>query len=217
MNKVIIFGINDFAELAYYYLTNDSKYEVVAFCVNLNYIKNNNTLNNLPIIPFENIDETYPPDKYLFFAPMAPTRMNRDRESIYLKIKEKGYTLISYISSKAIILTETIGENCFILENNVIQPFVEISNNVILWSGNHIGHHSRIGESVMFTSHVVLSGNCIVEKYSFFGVNSTIRDGITIAEGSFISMSACITKNTTPWKMYTGNPCIESKKSTQLF
>ena len=138
MKKLIIFGTGDMASLAHFYFTNDSKYEVVAFCVNLNYIKNNNTLNNLPIIPFENIDETYPPDKYLFFAPMAPTRMNRDRESIYLKIKEKGYTLISYISSKAIILTETIGENCFILENNVIQPFVEISNNVILWSGNGV-------------------------------------------------------------------------------
>ena len=32
-NKVIIFGILDTAELAHYYLTNDSEYEVVAFTV----------------------------------------------------------------------------------------------------------------------------------------------------------------------------------------
>ena len=33
MNKVIVFGLQDFAELAHYYLTHDSDYEVVAFCV----------------------------------------------------------------------------------------------------------------------------------------------------------------------------------------
>ena len=171
----------------------------------------------LPVVAFEDIEKYFPPDSFLFFAPMSPTKMNRDREKIYNEIKIKGYKLISYISSKATVLTDTIGDNCFILENNVIQPFVEIGNNVILWSGNHIGHHSKISDSVMFTSHVVLSGNCVVEKFCFFGVNATIRDGITIAEGSFISMSTCIIRNTNPWKMYSGNPATESKKSTEIF
>ena len=217
MNKVIIFGLNNFAELAYYYLKNDSKYEVVGFTVNRYYTDKKQIFNGLPVVAFEDIEKYFPPDSFLFFAPMSPTKMNRDREKIYNEIKIKGYKLISYISSKATVLTDTIGDNCFILENNVIQPFVEIGNNVILWSGNHIGHHSKISDSVMFTSHVVLSGNCVVEKFCFFGVNATIRDGITIAEGSFISMSTCIIRNTNPWKMYSGNPATESKKSTEIF
>jgi acetyltransferase-like isoleucine patch superfamily enzyme len=99
-----------------------------------------------------------------------------------------------------------IGENCFIFEDNTIQPFVTIGNNVVMWSGNHIGHHSVIKDNVFFTSHVVLSGHCTVEPYSWLGVNATIRDGLTIAEGSLVAMGACLTKNTKSWGVYMGMP-----------
>jgi sugar O-acyltransferase (sialic acid O-acetyltransferase NeuD family) len=133
--------------------------------------------------------------------------MNKLRESIYLQAKSKGYNLISYVSSRASVFPDLqVGDNCFILEDNTIQPYAQIGNNVMLWSGNHIGHHSRIGDHTFFTSHVVLSGHCIVKPYSFLGVNATIRDGLTIAEGSLIAMGGCVTKDTEPWGVYKGSP-----------
>ena len=215
MAKVIIFGIQDFAELAHYYLENDSEHEVIAFCVNEKYIPEDRIFKNLPIVPFETVEKIYPASEYDFFAPMSPQQMNRLREKVYNDIKQKGYKLISYISSKATTFDNAIGDNCFILENNTIQPFSTIGNNVILWSGNHIGHHSVIKDHIMFTSHVVLSGHCVVENYSTLGVNATIRDGITIAEGTFVAMAASIIKNTEPWGLYKGNPAIKSEKSTK--
>lgn len=215
MAKIIIFGIQDFAELAHYYLENDSTHEVVAFSVNEKYLPEHKFFRGLPIVPFENIEHTYSNSEYAFFAPMSPIKMNMVREEIYFKIKEKGYSLISYISSKATLFKNEIGDNCFILENNTIQPFVTIGNNIILWSGNHIGHHSIIKDHVMFTSQVVLSGHCVVESYSTLGVNSTVRDGITLAEGTFVAMGACIIKNTELWSMYKGNPAIKSETSTK--
>lgn len=212
MAKVIIFGIQDFAELAHYYLTNDSDHEVVAFSVNEQYLPVQKHFHGLPIISFEKVEHIFPPDDFMFFAPMSPARMNRTREEIYLAIKEKGYNLISYISSRATVFNNLIGDNCFILENNTLQPFTNIGNNVILWSGNHIGHHGEIKDHVMFTSHVVLSGHCIVEKYCTFGVNSTIRDGLKIAEGTFVAMGASIIRDTEPWSLYKGNPAIKSDK-----
>lgn len=211
MAKIIIFGIQDFAELAYYYLQNDSEHEVVAFSVNRIFLPENKMFNGLPVVPFEDVENNYSTREFKFFAPMAPQKMNKLREGIYNSIKAKGYNLISYISTKATIFNSTIGENCFILENNTIQPYTTIGNNVILWSGNHIGHHSVIKDHVMFTSHVVLSGHCIVENYCTFGVNSTIRDGLTIAEGTFVAMSASIIKNTESWSIYKGNPAIKSE------
>jgi sugar O-acyltransferase (sialic acid O-acetyltransferase NeuD family) len=215
MAKIIIFGIQDFAELAHYYLKNDSQHEVVAFSVNEQYLPENKTFRGLPVVAFENIESQYPQLQYEFFAPMAPVKMNRLREEIYHAIKAKGYKLISYISSKATLFDNPVGDNCFILENNTIQPFTTIGNNVILWSGNHIGHHSAIKDHVMFTSHVVLSGHCTVENYCTLGVNATIRDGITLAEGTFVAMAASIIKNTEPWGLYKGNPGIKSEKSTK--
>ncbi len=215
MAKIIIFGIQDFAELAHFYLENDSEHEVVAFCVNQQYLPQETLFKGLPIVAFENVEALYPPTDFLFFAPLSPQKMNRIREKIYFEIKSKGYQLISYISSKATWFNNPIGENCFIFENNTIQPFVTIGNNVILWSGNHIGHHSVINDHVMFTSHVVLSGHCVVEKYCTLGVNSTIRDGITLAEGTFVAMAASIIKNTEEWSLYKGNPAVKSEKSTK--
>ncbi|MBT8273846.1 MAG: acetyltransferase [Bacteroidia bacterium] len=206
MKDVIIFGINDFAELAHYYLENDSDHSVTAFCVHEQYLPENTEFKGLPVVAFENVDSIYSPSNYSFFAPMSPSKMNSLRQKVYEAAKQKGYNFISYISSKATLFDNQIGENCFILEDNTIQPFTSIGNNVVLWSGNHIGHHCVIKDHVMFTSHVVLSGHCVVESNCFFGVNATIRDGLTIAEGSLIAMAASITQDTEPWSAYVGNP-----------
>lgn len=206
MKKVIIFGILDTAELAHWYLTNDTEFEVVAFTVHEKYI-NSKSFKDLPLISFEKINEIYPPSDYFLFAPMTGRNMNQLREEVYLEGKEKGYDYISYISSKATICDNEIGENCFILEDNTIQPFTKIGNNVVLWSGNHIGHHGVIKDHVFFTSHVVMSGHCTIESHCFFGVNSTIRDYSNISKGTLLAMGACLTKQTTQeWGVYVGSP-----------
>jgi len=144
--------------------------------------------------------------------------MNEVRAQKCGQAKALGYSLVNYVSSKATVWPgHQFGENCFILEDNTIQPFVEIGNNVVCWSGCHLGHHSIIRDSSFLTSHVVISGHCYVEKYSWFGVNSTIRDAIHIAEGTLVGMSACITKNTEPWSVNMGVPAkkVEGKSSLE--
>ena len=216
MARVIIFGIQDFAQLARFYLANDTDHEVSAFCVNREYLPKEGSFDGLPVIAFEDVETSHPSREFQFFAPMSPKGMNRVRKSVYEAIKAKGYDLISYVSSKATVFPGAqIGDNCFILEDNTIQPFTPIGNNVVLWSGNHIGHHGVIKDHVSFTSHVVLSGHCVVEPYSFFGVNATIRDGIKIAEGTFVAMSAAITRDTEPWGVYKGNPAQRGETSSK--
>jgi sugar O-acyltransferase (sialic acid O-acetyltransferase NeuD family) len=159
MKKVVIFGTGAFAEVAYFYFKNDSQFEIVAFTENKEFMKKEK-LYDLPIIPFEEIENIYPPSQYQLFIAVVYTKTNKIRERIFNEAKSKKYTLMSYVNSKAIIWGEIdMGENCFILENVVIQPFVKIGNNVIMWSGNHIGHHSIIGDHCFITSHVVVSGN----------------------------------------------------------
>ena len=219
MAKVVIFGVLDTSELAHYYLTDDSEHEVVAFTVSKEYLKET-SFKGLPVVAFEDIVELYPPSIYSLFAPMTARNINKLRERIYLEGKEKGYNFITYISSKATLFGNEIGENCFILEDNTIQPFTKIGNNVVLWSGNHIGHHSEIKDHVFFTSHVVLSGHCVIEPNCFFGVNATIRDYTKMGKGTLIAMVACLTKQETEeWSVYVGNPAkrLGDKKSYDLY
>jgi sugar O-acyltransferase (sialic acid O-acetyltransferase NeuD family) len=212
MMRVIIFGVADFASLAHFYLRHDTPHEVVAFSVNAEYLPAGGTFEGLPVVAFEEVEHKYPASAFAFFAPMSHRRMNRLREGVYNEIKAKGYELISYVSSRATVWPGAqIGDNCFILEDNTLQPYTPIGNNVVLWSGNHIGHHGVIRDHVLFTSHVVLSGHCTVEPFCFFGVNATIRDRLKIAEGSLIAMSASIIHDTEPWCVYKGTPAKKGR------
>lgn len=211
-SKVVIFGVLDTAELAHWYLENDSPYSVAAFTVNKEYLKED-TFKGLPVVPFEELEQHYPPSEYRLFTPMTGVKMNTLRKKIYEEGKAKGYDFISYVSSKATVCDNEIGENCFILEDNTLQPFTKIGNNVVMWSGNHIGHHGIIEDHVFFTSHVVLSGHCHVKERAWFGVNSTIRDYTTIGEGSLIGMGAMITKDTEPNGLYIGVPAKKQERT----
>lgn len=219
MAKVVIFGLLDTAELAHYYLTHDSDHEVVAFTVSKEY-RTESTFKGLPVVDFEELKTEFPPDEFHLFAPMTAKNMNKLREAIYNQGKQMGYDYISYVSSKATVCDNEIGENCFILEDNTLQPFTRIGNNVVLWSGNHIGHHGVIKDHNFFTSHVVLSGHCVVEPNCFFGVNATIRDYSTIAKGTLLAMGASLTsQQTEEWSVYVGNPAkkLEGKLSYKVY
>lgn len=203
MKKVVIFGNSNFAEVAHFYLSNDSPYEVVAFTVNQKNIVQDK-FHDLPVVPFEDIENLYPPDSFSMFIAIAYSQINKVRSKFYEEAKSKGYELISYVNSKVTQWGELeIGDNCFIFENVVLQPFVKIGNNVIIWSGDHIGHHSTIGDHCFITSHVVISGNVNIGSYSFLGVNSTIRDGISIGSQCVIGAGAVILKNTKDKEVYT--------------
>ncbi|MCK4332522.1 MAG: acetyltransferase [Thermoplasmatales archaeon] len=202
--KVVIFGTGSFAEVAYYYLMKDSPYDVVSFTADRDLIKMREKF-GLPVVPFEEVKKLYPPIEFKMFVAIAYSKVNKVREEKYQQAKEKGYELISYICSKAIVWDNVeTGDNCFIFEANVIQPFVKIGNDVIIWSGNHIGHHTTIGDHCFIASHAVISGHVKIEPYSFIGVNATIIEGITIDNECLIGAGALITKNTQEKGVYGG-------------
>jgi sugar O-acyltransferase (sialic acid O-acetyltransferase NeuD family) len=181
---------------------------VFAFTVTKEYLEGDH-FEGKPLVAFEDLTEKYPPGDYALFAPIVDSKL---RKSIYDQGKAMGYKFVTYIHPSATVAANAeIGDNCFIFEDNTIQPFVKIGNNCVLWSGNHIGHHGTVKDHVFFTSHVVLAGHCVVESFAYLGVNSTIRDATTIAEGTFVAMSAAITKNTEEWGLYMGIPAKKVK------
>jgi sugar O-acyltransferase (sialic acid O-acetyltransferase NeuD family) len=202
MAKVIVFGVSQWAELAHFYFTHDSEHEVVAFTLDRDYLEEPE-YKGLPVVAFEEVEQHYPPGEYAMFIPLSFKRMNHLRAEKYAAAKEKGYTLVSYVSSKATTFPDfACGDNCFIFEDNTIQPFVKIGSDVVMWSGNHIGHHSTIEDHVMITSHVVISGCCTIGAYSFFGVNATVRDETVIGNDTLVGMGVTILKDTQPFDVY---------------
>lgn len=139
------------------------------------------------------------------FVAISYSKLNQIRKDKFLEAKQKGYFCPSFVSSKATILNDgAIGENCFIFEDNTIQPFVTIGNNVTIWSGNHIGHHSTIKDHCFIASHVVISGGCTIGEQCFLGVNATLRDHVNIGDRCVIGAGALILGDTEPDGLYKG-------------
>lgn len=212
---VVVFGAGNIAELAHFYLTHDSPYQVVAFTVDAAYVKEP-TLCGLPVTAFEEVAARFPPATHQMFIAVSYSQVNEVRAAKYNEAKQKGYRLISYVSSHATYYGTPIGDNCFIFEDNTIQPFTRIGNNVTLWSGNHIGHHSVIGDHCFISSHVVISGGVTVEPYCFLGVNATVRDHVTIGQKCVVGMGSMITKSCEPEGVYVGVPAKRTGSSTEV-
>jgi sugar O-acyltransferase (sialic acid O-acetyltransferase NeuD family) len=200
--RVVVFGVGQWAELAHFYLTHDSPHEVAAFTVDRKYI-DSNEYKGLPVVPYDELEQHFAPREFKMFIPMSFKKMNHVRAEKYYDAVKRGYAVISYVSSKATTFPGFhCGDNCFILEDNTIQPFVKIGNNVVMWSGNHIGHHSIINDHVTITSHVVISGCCTIEPFCFFGVNATVRDETVIARETLVGMGATIVRDTKEFEIY---------------
>ncbi len=217
MAKIIIFGSGDIAQIANYYFQIDSPHEVVAFTINKSFITEN-SFEGKPIVAFEDITKQYPPSEYKLFIALSYSKMNKIRAEKYNEAKSLGYELVSYISSKCTNLSQfQHGDNCFIFEDNTIQPFVKIGNNVTLWSGNHIGHHSIIHDHNFVSSHVVISGHCVVESFCFLGVNSTIAHKVKLASGTLLGAGVVISKDTEANRVYVSDrPTMIEKTSDQI-
>jgi sugar O-acyltransferase (sialic acid O-acetyltransferase NeuD family) len=198
MAKIVLFGAGDIARLADFYFSTDSEHEVVAFTVDAEYLTGETFLGR-PLIPFDRIASIYPPSSFKMFVALSYAKMNQVREAKCHEARAAGYDLVSYVSSRCSFLTQyPIGDNCFILEDNTVQPFVRIGSNVTLWSGNHIGHDSTIGDHAFVSSHVVVSGHVQIGTNCFIGVNATIGNGITIAPFTLVGAGALIMKDTAP-------------------
>jgi len=216
--KLIIYGTGEFAAIAYEYFKHDSPYDVAAFTVERKFI-NKKTFYNLPIVPFEAIVRKYPPTKYDMFVALSYRQLNRLRSKYYSLAKKKRYKLASYVSSQAFVWhSAKIGDNCMILEHNVIQHGVTIGNDVFLWSGNHIGHRAYIANHVYIASHCVISGFTKIGAYSFLGINSSFNENLTIAPDTLIGSGTVVIKNTKRGGLYVGNPArLLEKSSYEVF
>jgi sugar O-acyltransferase (sialic acid O-acetyltransferase NeuD family) len=217
IRKIVIFGTGAAAELAWYYFTHDSAYTVAGFSVDKR-CRNTDIFCSLPVVDFETVENFFPPLDHSLFVAVGYAKMNAFRAGKVHQAQKKRYRLANYISTRATVFPDlTHVQNCFVLENNVIQPFVTIGSNVTIWSGSHIGHHSIIGDNTFISSQVVVSGGVRVGKNCFMGVNATVFEHLTISDYTLVAAGALINKDTEPYGVYIGAPARKTQKpSTAL-
>jgi sugar O-acyltransferase (sialic acid O-acetyltransferase NeuD family) len=217
MKPIIIFGKGLFTEIVNQYFSDTPGYEIAGFTLDDAYIEDATYLGK-PMLPFSEIEQSHPPDKYDMFISLSYTEMNKLRERKFQEAKAKGYYLRSYISPQCSMMSKyPIGENCFIFEDNTVQPFVKIGDNVILWSGNHIGHHTEIESHNFISSHVVVSGQCRIGPNCFIGVNASIGHGVSLGRENLIGAGSIITKDTGEREVWVPARSTKLEKTSDQF
>ena len=201
--KLIIYGIGKLAEYVQYVFENDSKYEVIGFCIEKS-LKEKNRIHNLPLYSLEGLENTFEENlPYLFVA----VGNNAVRKRIFTHIKREGFEFARYISRKASTWPNLItGENVFIGEGSIIQPFVKIGDNSLHF-GSRIGHHSEIHSHTLL-SGTTIGGNTQIGEESYLGMNSAIKQNLVIGKRNIIGMNVSIEKNTTEGAVFaqSSNP-----------
>lgn len=196
--KLIIFGTSKVADILYSCIKEDleSEFELTAFTVDQKYYQDEERY-GLPVVRFEEIETKYDPDEYVMIIAMGYHKMNSVRADKCREAEEKGYTLASFVHSKADVpLTVNVGKNVIILNGVSVGPFTSIGDNVCIYSRAVVSHHVNVKSNSWITSGTVIGGNSTVGENCFFGINSTIGHNVKIGNNNFIGANATITKDT---------------------
>lgn len=196
MRPVVIVGAGELAQLAHYYFSNDSDRAVAGFSVDARYLAAGATFMGLPVVAFEEIGATFPPADFDLFVAIGYSQLNAARAEKCSAARSLGYRLASYVSSRASVWPDlAVGDNCMIMEGNVIQPFVKIGNAVVMFCSSVISHDVEVGDNCFIASGATVCGGVRIGSGSFIGANSTIREHIEIGAGCLVGAGALIVRS----------------------
>jgi sugar O-acyltransferase (sialic acid O-acetyltransferase NeuD family) len=208
---LIVFGARQIAEVLAWYIEHESERRIAAFTVDGAYLTDS-SFQGRPVVPFEEVMRYCPPETHDMFVALSYAKMNAIRAEKFAITKALGYRLVSHVSPKARAWDGLqVGENSFVMEHNVVQPFARIGANTTLWAGNHIGHHATIGDHCFLASHIVVSGGVTIGERCFVGVNVTLRDGITLAPRCLVGAGALLLGDTQPEQVFMADPTPASR------
>lgn len=202
---IIIYGIGPLAQLMHFYFSNDSLYNVVAFTVDAEYLSED-VFCGLPVVPFGDIEDNYATNDYGMFVAVGYKNMN-NRKIMYDKAKEKGYELVNYISSNAVLYNDlVIGDNNVIMGQVNIEPFVKIGSNNIFWSNTLLGHNLTVGNHNYISACCLLGGDCTIGNFCFICNGAGMINDLNIKDNTKILPGSMMYKNSKEYGQYVGVP-----------
>lgn len=214
MKPVVIYGAGGFAAMLRFYLTEEGGREVTAFTVDRAY-QSSDTLDGLPVLPFESLAERFPPDACDLLIAVG-YKVMRARKTVFEKVKAAGYRPIGFISKSVTVYPGLeLGENNILLPGCIVEPLAAIGDHNVFWSGAVIGHESRIGSHNFFGARSVLGGCCTVGELCFFGVGALAIDKLTIRDETHLLPGAVLLTDTEKYTKYLGNPARAFKTHEQ--
>jgi acetyltransferase-like isoleucine patch superfamily enzyme len=171
MENIIILGTTQFSVMIHKLIEHEKLARVVAYTINSEYIEkleNQESFNNLPLVPFESIETSYSTKEYKILNTLGYSRMNNLRMEKFEECKSKGYMLYNYVSNNANVYSTISGEGNLILPGSFIGNNVEIGNSNVFYTASVITHDVVIGNNSFFAASTTVGGNVLINNNCFF-------------------------------------------------
>jgi sugar O-acyltransferase (sialic acid O-acetyltransferase NeuD family) len=205
MADLVIFGTGHSAKVAKIHIEAHSAHRIVGFTVDAPYVTADRFY-DLPVVAWDCLEQVFPPDRVELLGPISYARMNEFRRDRYREGKARNYRFASFIHPSCLVSTDDIGEHSFILERTIVEPFVKIGDNVVIWGGCHIGHDAVIGDDCFLSGDVLLGARTQIGDRCFLSARAAVQGDRTVGEACLIGFGAVVRRNLAPGSVVSAAP-----------
>lgn len=212
MVNVIIFGTGKLGQMVYYLLRDQSEYQVVCFTADQQYCKDDTFL-SLPLVPFEVIEEKYPPTNNKMLTVIGGLSDVKIREEMFHQAKEKSYQHINYVHPTVIVEGSIImGENNIVFPYSILGFSGRMGNNNLIREKVYLGHDFHIFNHCFIGVGCEIGGESKINDLSYIAMGTTISNNIELQEGTFIGIGSLVLAGTEKNSRYYGRPAKKIQK-----
>ena len=213
-SKVLIIGANNYAVELLREIEQETPLRIEAFATYKDF-KTIDSLDGIPVVAFEDIRQLYPNDNISVVVAIGYTKMNAIREKVYRDCRQQGFRICGYISPRANIYSNNIGEGTIVRTGAHIGVNVTLGDGCIVNQGVTLTHDIKAGDFCFFGACSVFGGVTNIGSHCFFGLNCTIKNRLEIADRTLIGAGSVMLQDSEPEGVYVGNPARKlDKKST---
>lgn len=204
---VVIFGIGPNSKTIYYACQHSRQYRIAAFAANQQYINEPN-LCGLDVVAFEDVQQQYPPESFdMLVVNVGAVAGTTSRKNMFLRAKDKGYSLINYIDAQCSIADDVVmGENNIVMYGAHVGPSGVMGDNNFIRENMYLGHDFHIGDHNFLGPGCNIGGYCRIGDLNFVGMGSTTINNIKIGNHNLIGAGALVIKDVSNNGKHVGNP-----------
>lgn len=204
--KIILLGSGQHANVVYYNLMEQGKYEIVGILDQED--KVGTSFQGIPIIGTDDIAlskvrENYGTNKFFIgFGNMAY------RKTTFERMIARGWEAVNIIHPNAVVAKDAkLGKGVLVECGCLITPNPVIGDNVVINTGSQVNHDNVIENHVYIASGVVLSGGVKIDENTLIDDGVIVTLGRKVGKNCIIGAGSVVTKDIESNKVAYGNPC----------
>jgi sugar O-acyltransferase (sialic acid O-acetyltransferase NeuD family) len=205
VEKVVIVGNSELAEVMHEYLVQDPRYTPVAFAVDRPFIKGRE-LRGLPVCDLAELDKHFASADHTVLPAVGYSDLLRTREVLFQRLQKKGHRILRYVHPDARVYSKALGHGAWILPGAFIDVMARVGDNSVVWGNSSVAHRATIQDNCWLATGCVVSAGATIGQNTFVGVNATVLNGVVVGKYNIIGANTIVTKSTPDYTVIVAGP-----------